>query len=114
MTKFYLDDYRDPDETYHDTKNVDWVVVRSYADAVDWVRANGIPEFISFDHDLGTDESGDTFAKFLIDSHLDGTHKFPVNFDFKVHSANPVGAANIEKRIVNFLIWELDNRSPAV
>ena len=61
------------------------------------------PETISFDHDLGTGKTGDDFAKWLIDQHLDGMFKFKSNFKFLVHSANPVGSVNIRKRLDNFL-----------
>ena len=48
--KLYLDDVRDlPDDSF--------TLVRSYEEAVLFVKDNGIPPFISFDHDLGVDEN---------------------------------------------------------
>ncbi len=46
--KLYLDDIRDlPDSSY--------TLVRSYEEDIAFIKANGIPSFISFDHDLGVD-----------------------------------------------------------
>ena len=100
--KLYLDDVRDlPDESF--------LLARSYEEAVLFVKENGIPPFISFDHDLGVDENekllptGFDFAKWLVEVDMDNIYKFPENFSFNVHSANPVGKANIEGYLNNYL-----------
>ncbi|WNL30494.1 cyclic-phosphate processing receiver domain-containing protein [Aliarcobacter cryaerophilus] len=100
--KLYLDDVRNlPDASY--------VLVRSYKEAVNYVEKNGIPSFISFDHDLGVDENdkpietGYDFAKWLVDMDLDNIYKFPENFSFYVHSANSVGKENIDTYLTNYL-----------
>lgn len=102
MMKLYLDDVRDlPDESF--------LLARSYEEAVLFVKENGIPPFISFDHDLGVDENekllptGFDFAKWLVEMDMDNIYKFPENFSFNVHSANPVGKANIEGYLNNYL-----------
>lgn len=46
MIKLFLDDVRNPPD---DT----WVVVRSYDEFVNYIEKEGVPDFISFDHDLG-------------------------------------------------------------
>lgn len=90
MTKMYLDDERDPKTPGP------WVIVRSVDNAIRHVVENGIPSYISFDHDLGEDVlTGYDFAKWLVDQELLGAHFFPENFEYNVHSANPVGAENI-------------------
>lgn len=90
----YLDDQRvSPDER--------WIVVRSYDEAVSYIKRHGVPSFISFDHDLGEGKTGLDFAHWLIDQHLDG-NRLPDNFSFSVHSANPVGAENIRKLLAVF------------
>jgi hypothetical protein len=101
MTHLYLDDLRTPiDEIF--------TVVRSCDEATKFVLENGVPEFISFDHDLGADKngcllpSGYDFAKWLVNSDLDGTIQIPANFSFKVHSQNPVGAKNIRCLLENY------------
>lgn len=102
MMKLYLDDVRDlPDESFD--------LARSYDEAVNYVKQHGIPTFISFDHDLGVDENekllptGFDFAKWLVEMDMDNIYKFPENFSFHVHSANPVGKANIEGYLNNYL-----------
>lgn len=99
MVKLFLDDIRVPKDEYD-------YVARSYSDAVHIVRTlKRIPNFISFDHDLGdTDElSGYDFAKWLVSVDLDGQYLFPSDFSFNVHSANPVGAENILSLLNNYL-----------
>lgn len=91
----FLDDERQPPKG-------DWIVARSYAEAVAYVIEHGMPATISFDHDLGVGPSGHDFAHWLIDHHLDG-HPLPVQFGFIVHSMNPVGAANITALLTPFL-----------
>ena len=106
--KLYLDDLRTPvDESF--------VIVRSFDEAVRFVQTNGIPEFISFDHDLGIDRhgvllpNGYDFAKWLVNSDIDGTIKLPENFSFKVHSQNPVGAKNIKCLLDGYLKHKKQN-----
>ena len=92
--KMYLDDLRTPIDEYD-------FVVRSYIEAIEIIRINGMPNFISFDHDLGEDENGNLLktgydlAKWIVESDLDNTYKLPSNFKYKVHSQNPVGKKNI-------------------
>ena len=98
-TKLYIDDIRIPDA------NDNFVVVRSYDEAIYWMRTNGCPDYISFDHDLGftprkhdnaIENSGYEVAKWMVENDLNAKSKFiPEHFEFTVHSANPVGAANI-------------------
>ena len=98
MKKYlYLDDER------HPTTDFPWQVVRDYKSAIAYVMESGIPDYISFDHDLGTEKSGLDFAKWLVEQELDGNHWFPVGFEFNVHSANPVGAKNIREYLTSYL-----------
>lgn len=100
--KLYIDDIRTP-------KDSSFKVIRSFDEAVKFIQEFGIPEYISFDHDLGCDkngielESGYDFAKWLVEADLDGLYHFPKNFNFNVHSANPVGKVNIESILNNYL-----------
>lgn len=108
--KMFLDDLRDVDKYY---PNEEFVVVRSYKEAVDYVKKHGLPGFVSFDHDLGfestsntestsvtdQEENGYTFAKFLVEYMLD--QKIVTPFEYNVHSANPVGALNIMSYLEN-------------
>lgn len=99
MIKLYIDDIRIPETD-------DFVVLRSYAEAVGWLRKNGCPEYISFDHDLGSNDGldGIDIAKWMVnrDLNMDGNF-ISDNFAFRVHSANPIGASNIEGLLNNYL-----------
>ena len=88
--KLYLDDIRIP------TTPGPWVVVRSFPEATQYVLKHGFPIYVSFDHDLGDETvyTGYDFAKWLINLDMDNG-SMPDSFAFNVHSANPVGAANI-------------------
>jgi hypothetical protein len=108
--KLFLDDFRKPPD-----EDEGWYIVRSYQQFVDFIKRNGVPELISFDHDLGACEEctekglhvGDmktpetTFmnwcphaktgfdcALFLIENHL-------LIKSFRCHSANPIGRKKI-------------------
>lgn len=116
--KIYLDDVRTPIDS-------DWVVVRNYdefvtlIDSINWDQI----DCISLDHDLGdtammeyyrnvspnytlnyqniTEKTGLDCAKRLIEICLEKDLKMPQIY---VHSANPIGSANIMGYINNFLM----------
>jgi hypothetical protein len=94
----FLDDERFPKDPSRE-----WVIVRSFEEAVAHVEHNGMPSYCSFDHDLGLAESGYDFAKWIVEMDMSGTIELPPNFSFNVHSANPVGARNIECYLENYL-----------
>jgi hypothetical protein len=64
--KMFLDDVRTVDFIY--PKDSDqWILCRSYDEAVVYVQNHGFPNKVSFDHDLGIDSlSGYDFAKYLV------------------------------------------------
>lgn len=98
----YIDDERDPKTSRP------FSVVRSVEEAKALIRKRGCPAYISFDHDLGSDNgepapNGYDLAKWLIACVLDGEIVLPDDFSFNVHSANPVGKANIEGILSSFL-----------
>lgn len=117
----YLDDHRTPkiSTVYH------WHIVRSYKEFVDWISENGIPDIISFDHDLADEhtqaylskigenlatvaysydsyreKTGYDCAKWLCNYCLDNDLKLPEVIT--VHSANYPGAANIITYLSNY------------
>jgi len=72
-----------------------FVLCRSTAEAQQAIRERGLPSFMSLDHDLGGDDTTMVFLRWLVDY---AEETFPNGFKvptFYVHSANPVGAANI-------------------
>ena len=97
--KLFLDDERFPVDD-------SWVIVRSYDEAVSYVKEHGMPSFISWDHDLGDKSlTGHDFAKWLVDYDLDND-LITKDFSFYVHSANPVGAANIKNLLDSYLSYK--------
>lgn len=101
MYKLFIDDLRDAEKYY---PGEGFIVVRSCGDAISYVQSHGLPQFVSFDHDLGDTESeveqtGYTFAKYLIEYMFDNNIKEP--FQYYVHSANPVGLKNIVSYLEN-------------
>ena len=94
--KLFLDDLREVKDIYPDALDGEFIVARNFEDAMVRVLVHGIPEFISFDNDLGENEKeGYDFAKWLVECEMDGVLEFPKNFDYHVHSANPKAWANI-------------------
>jgi hypothetical protein len=115
--KLYLDDVRIPVDK-------DWIVASNYKEFVHIVRLNGLDSFylISLDHDLGQqamkeyfenvrpnyklnydnilEETGMDAAKFLVNMSINTNIDLP---EITVHSANPIGSANIMGYINNFL-----------
>ena len=85
----YLDDIRNPQGEFD-------FIARTSNEAMRIMEANDCPEFISFDHDLGGDDTAMRVVKYMVENDLDEPGWIPTNFEFNVHSANPVGAANIE------------------
>ena len=115
----FLDDVRNPiDCVYYMYTpiytSVDWVIVRDYNSFIKIIKENGLPEIISFDHDLSDehydpkmyhesyDELYDSFkektgyecAKWLVDYCIDNNEFLPKKI--LVHSMNPIGRRNIE------------------
>lgn len=112
--KLYLDDIRNP-------KTEGWTIVRNYDDFVKYITENGLPDEISFDHDLGDDiarenvengmskrkarllkkdsKSGYDCAKWLCEYCWGNGLPLPT---WNVHSANPVGRDNIIAILENF------------
>ena len=118
----FLDDIREPEHAYEYTKQLmfvteKWHVVRNYNEFVEWIEKNGLPTFISFDHDLAdthytpehlwtdyykskewqdaqvhTEKTGYECAKWLVDYCLDNDLKCPAYY---CHSMNPVGKDKI-------------------
>jgi hypothetical protein len=83
-------------------------IVRTSKSAIDYVKINGCPSFISFDHDLGVvDGHLDTamiFVDWLIKYDLDQDGSvIPKDFMFNVHSMDPIGVDNIQTKLDNYL-----------
>jgi len=116
--RLYLDDVRTP-------TNEDWIIARDYDEFVKQVNLYGLESFdvISLDHDLGEgamveyytnvknnftldyknieEKTGMDCCRFLVS--LSMTKNIPLP-QIYVHSANPIGSANMMGYINNYLM----------
>jgi hypothetical protein len=116
--RLYLDDVRTP-------KDADWQVVRSYDEFVAHIRLHGLEnyELMSLDHDLGDtamseyynnvhpnytldysnikEKTGMDCAKFLVAESMTKGIPLPAIY---IHSANPIGSANMMGYINNYFM----------
>jgi hypothetical protein len=87
----------------------EWIVVRNFYAFITIIQNKGIPDSISFDHDLSdshyntelnipydqyTEKTGYHCAKWLIDYCIDNNKKLPA--EILIHSMNPAGSLNIK------------------
>lgn len=101
----FLDDLRTVKMVYKDREESDFVIVRNVTNFKMTILEKGLPDFISFDNDLGLDEHGElaedgyAAARWLVyESGLDLR-----NLNYYVHSANPVAAKQIEGLLKNYI-----------
>ncbi len=92
MWKLFLDDEREP-------IGDGWTIARTADSARELIIGNGLPRFISFDHDLGDSDNGSQFVTWMVEHMLDNGIKFPADFSYLIHSQNPIGAANIRGKM---------------
>lgn len=91
--KLFIDDVRNPPDD-------SWVVARSSKEALSFVKENGLPDMISFDHDLGGEDTTRVFLHEITEMILDKKLTFKP-FEYLIHSANPVGRDWIENYLEN-------------
>jgi hypothetical protein len=95
--RLFIDDIRDPVDP-------DWRIARTSADAIAMLEDLGCPIEISFDHDLGGDDTAMFVVRRLIDLDLDAAGTFiRPDFSYSIHSANPVGRENIKGLLGQYL-----------
>lgn len=99
--RLFIDDERMPP-----TDSYEWEIARSSNEAINFITCFGCPEFISFDHDLGDDDTSMIIIHWLIENDLNMPGFIPPNFSFFVHSQNPIG----KKNIIGLLKSYLDQR----
>lgn len=95
--KIFLDDERMPGESLKDA-----VIVRDFWEFKRVINERGVPKYITFDHDLGDRYTGKDCAEYLI-ARLFDTPELAAEFEYDVHSQNPVGAENIRAFLNNYL-----------
>jgi len=99
----FLDDIRTPHtvcDNFPEYKPEDFIIVGTYIEFVNYIKKNGIPEYISFDHDLGPGKNGNDCAKWLVEYCID--NNLEMCFKYYVHSANPIGSKNILNKFEMF------------
>ncbi len=108
MKKLFLDDIRTIEMVYDKSQKDEFDIVRTAAEFVAYIKTNGLPNYISFDNDLGLDQHGnlapDGYAcvKWLVyESGLNLT-----KLEYKVHSANPVAAEQIRTLLKNYIMHQ--------
>jgi hypothetical protein len=116
--RLYLDDIRTPNAE-------DWIVARNYDEFVSAIKLRGLGNFevISLDHDLGEgamveyytnvknnyvldynnieERTGMDCCRYLVSESMNERIPLPQIY---VHSANPIGAANMMGYINNYLM----------
>jgi hypothetical protein len=134
MVNLFLDDIRMPCDVAGYISNVllkgfycntEFVIVRNYDEFVEFILKSGVPDFISFDHDLADEhyspemysgpevynknyeifkeKTGFDCAKFLVEYCMDNDTTLP---RFLVHSMNPTGKVNIESYLSNYVKFQ--------
>ncbi len=134
--KLFLDDIRNPiDCSSYMHKRIgranslyleqDWIIVKNYDEFVDTINTLGLPQLVSFDHDLADEhydldkmdnqeeysklyetfqeKTGYDCLKWMVDYHMENDPQletFPV---WLIHTMNPSGYQNIKQYIQNYL-----------
>ncbi len=88
--QLFLDDQWDDEETPDRHPPAGFIPARSSSEAIRLTQEKGLPSFISFDHDLSGEDDAMEYLRWIIQAY----YEEPVP-GFTVHSANPVGKANI-------------------
>jgi hypothetical protein len=113
----FLDDIRKPFWIREPIYNkLEWVIIKSYSEFTKYIMDNGIPNTISFDHDLSDihylnrkenfnydkiEKTGYHCLKWLCDYIIDKDLKLPKIMLF--HTSNPIGKKNMETYLSNFI-----------
>lgn len=115
----FLDDERSPENvTWVKLPQVEWIIVKNYSQFIDIIQKNGLPDIITFDHDLAyehyveyhaahdpnspskgqitynkfIEKTGYDCALYLVNYCIDNDKQIP---EYYIHTMNPIGGANI-------------------
>jgi len=85
-----------------------WEIVNSYNDFINWIEQNGLPDLISFDHDLEeARKRGIDAAKWLVNYCMEKDLALP---QYIIPFMNPVGAENIKALFENYTVFRKSER----
>ena len=124
MKRLFLDDCRQPIDCSHymylfgtdcTIYHKEWDIVKNYDEFINYIKENGLPDIIIFNHDLAdivpsdsdfkivvcnwNEKTGLDCTKWLIDYCMDNDLDLP---EYIVHSMNPSGCENIISLLKNF------------
>jgi hypothetical protein len=103
----FIDDERFPPDAWPSAHPL--LLARSSEDSIYLMQRHGCPAFISFDHDLGGEDTAMKVVNWMINQDMDIRHYgllfIPTDFSFVVHSQNPVGAKNITELLNRYLAF---------
>src|SRR5579859_2852646 len=111
----FLDDVRYPKQvSWINLPLVEWVIVRNFEEFVAYIKCNGCPAIVAFDHDLGPEHyifdwsgsdtcpsqlSGYDCVKWLVEYCEEHNHKFP---EYYLHTMNDQGLLNMKGYIESY------------
>src|SRR5690606_33650898 len=102
--EFMMDWYLFLDDERYPCDDPRWRIARNVQDAKWYIKKYGLPNHLALDHDLGANTfTGMDFVKWFCDYIMDNSLQLPANFTYHVHSQNPVGKANMESYLAQFL-----------
>ncbi len=78
-------------------------IARSSDEAIAIMEKDGCPGFISFDHDLGGDDTAMCVVNWMIEKDMDEPGWIPDPFNWNVHSANPIGKENLNSKLLCYM-----------
>jgi len=106
--KIFLDDLRVSTDIYPDAKEGEWTVIRTLGEFKAMIEENGVPDYISFDNDLGESlEEGKDAVKWMVFEKGLDTSKM----GFKAHSANTAGVREYIEGLLNNWNKELESNT---
>jgi len=94
--KLFLDDERFPADD-----DREWKIARSVGQAKAMIEENGLPYYMTLDHDLGEDLTGYDFVKWFVEHLMN--YELEWTGTFYVHSQNPIGKQNMESYLDSYL-----------
>ena len=95
---FIDDDAGKPDmEDWRNPPDDSWSVAHSSKEAIELTVANGFPELMDLDHDLGEGDDVLIYLKWLADNYYDSTPMW------SVHSRNTEGEKNINAFLLSWI-----------
>ena len=105
----FLDDERMPTEVTWENipHTVEWTIVRNYREFCHILESKGLPEMVSFDHDLQDysphypkERTGLDCARYMI--NFCRAHDLDLPNQYWVHSMSPVGRMNIRRELFSY------------